>query len=106
MAPNQPAAPSRAATTFQEIELALQAAENWAPTLVNVIGEFNPEFAALARFMPLFRIALQGVHTVAQATGVEPMTAQKVVIQHLTPGQPNAPQLTGPPGRPDGSQIG
>ena len=78
--------------TFQEIELALEAANSMLPQLMSVIGAFYPPAAAFAKFLPLINVALIGVDTVAKATG-NYADATTAVVNHLTPGQLNAPAL-------------
>lgn len=41
----------------------------------------------------LLPVAIQAVEAVEKATGKTPEDATKAVIDHLTPGQPNAPSL-------------
>lgn len=78
---------------LQDIEAALQAVESILPTALTVVGTFVPQVAAVSKFLPLIQVLLQGVNVVAQATG-DASTASATVAQHLTPGQPNAPQLS------------
>ena len=82
-------------TTFGEIEAALAVANQELPLLLNAIGTFYPPIGAIAKFLPLIQVALQGVQTVQQAMGPSATTqvATAAVVEHLTPGAPAAPAL-------------
>jgi lysozyme family protein len=82
-------------STIDEIETALQAAEQFLPELLGVLGMFYPPAAMLAKFLPLLPVALQAVNTVSQVTGQPAVASMGTVVNHLTPGQPNSPALTG-----------
>jgi hypothetical protein len=76
-----------------DIEEALQAVNSLLPSVLAVVGTFVPQVAAFSKFLPLIQVALQGVNVVAQATG-NASTAPQTVMDHLTPGAPNAPALS------------
>jgi hypothetical protein len=77
-----------------DIQNALMSIQTILPSLLNVIGIFYAPAAALAKFLPLIQVALQGVETVAKATGTDLNTATQTVQNHLTPGAPNTPALS------------
>lgn len=79
---------------FQDIDATLQAIDGYLPTLLNTIGLFYPPAAAVAKFLPLIHVLIQGVHTVSTATNTDTATAVQTVAQHLVPGEPNAPALS------------
>jgi hypothetical protein len=85
---------STAQVVLADIELAMQGANSFLPDVLTTIGVFYPPAMALAKFLPLLQVALQGVNIVKQAEGVTPATAVAAVIDHLTPGGPLAPALS------------
>jgi hypothetical protein len=85
---------STAQVVLADIELAMQGANSFLPDVLTTIGVFYPPAMALAKFLPLLQVALQGVNIVKQAEGVTPATAVAAVIDHLTPGGPAAPALS------------
>jgi hypothetical protein len=88
---------TNAQVVMADIELALQGANKFLPEVLNTIGLFYPPAMALAKFLPLLQVALQGVNIVADVQGASAATATAAVIDHLTPGAPGAPALDGPP---------
>lgn len=82
-------------TVLQDIENALQSVQTVLPALLNIVGLFYPPAAAISKFLPLITVAIQGVETVAQASGTDLQTATQAVQNHLTPGKPNSPALNG-----------
>jgi hypothetical protein len=79
---------------LKDTELALEAANALLPEILGVVASFYPPAKYLSAFLPLIRFAIQGVDTVAQATGQTTVAATAAVIDHLTPGAPNAPALS------------
>ncbi len=80
--------------TAGEIENGLTVAEEILPTLFGALGMFFPQFAMFAKFLPLLPVLVKAVDTVGQATGAPIHQNIAAVVDHLTPGQPNAPALT------------
>jgi hypothetical protein len=81
-------------STITEIDQALNTATQFLPGLLAFLTQFYPPAGAILPFLPLVQTALQGVETVEQAMGVATSTATQTVINHLTPGAPNAPALS------------
>jgi outer membrane receptor protein involved in Fe transport len=73
--------------TVAEVADVLQALEMLEP----ILATFVPGAAA---WLPLFNIAVQATQTVANDTGKPLQSTITDVINHLTPGQPNAPSLS------------
>jgi lysozyme family protein len=86
---------SAGAIVIGDIEQALTALNQSLPGLLAFVGMFYAPAAAFAKFLPLIQVALTGVETVAQATGVSVASATTAVENHLTPGAANAPALNG-----------
>jgi hypothetical protein len=82
-------------TVLQDVENALQSAQTVLPALLNIVGLFYAPAGALSKFLPLIETAITAVEQVANATGTDLSAAQTAVVNHLTPGQPNAPALNG-----------
>lgn len=80
--------------SLKEIEDALTAADSFLPSILGTIGAFFPPAAALAKFLPLLRVAIQAVRVVQQATGATPQQAATMVVAHLTPGESNTSALS------------
>jgi hypothetical protein len=78
-----------------DIEQALAATQGNLPEILAAIGAVYPPAAALAKFLPLIEVAIKGVQTVQQATGHNAAHSVQAVIEHLTPGDSNAPDLNG-----------
>ncbi len=78
-----------------DIEAALEALNSLLPTIFSVVGTFVPQVAIFAKFLPLIQVAISGVDVVAKATNAANATpAVQSVMDHLTPGAPNAPELS------------
>lgn len=83
-------------STLAEIDQALDALEQFLPTVEGVVSVFDPALVAvLAPFQPLFTAAIKAVDIVAAdaAGGKSLLQSIEDVINHLTPGQPAAPAL-------------
>lgn len=65
-------------------------------TLKDAAPVIAKNYPALAKFLPLFGIALHAVHVVEEATGHDTSGAVGSVASTLVPGSANAPALTGP----------
>ncbi|HKD44697.1 MAG TPA: hypothetical protein VKD24_03500 [Candidatus Angelobacter sp.] len=79
---------------FDQINADLQLAQAELPQLLSVLSIFFPPLKAAIPFLSLIPVVIQAVQTVQAATGGTPASATAAVVQHLTPGQPNAPALT------------
>lgn len=78
-----------------DIQEALTALESILPEALTIVGTFWAPAGAVAKFLPLIQVLLQGVNTVATATGAQSAApAVQSVMDHLTPGAPNAPELS------------
>jgi hypothetical protein len=81
--------------TIKEVDQALQVADDILPIVFSALTPFFPAVGAFAKFMPLLKVAITGVDTVAQATSHPLNLAMSEVSDHLTPGAPNSPSLSG-----------
>ena len=81
---------------LQDVDLALQALGSSLPAILGAVALFNPQVAAFMQFLPEIEAAIKATDTVAQALGTsDTNVAGAAVVQHLTPGQPNSPALSG-----------
>jgi len=78
------------------IDQALNAANTFLPSFLSFLGMFYAPANALVPFLPLIQTALNGVEIVEQNMGLATAQATQTVIDHLTPGAPNATALNGP----------
>lgn len=78
------------------IDQALNTANEFLPSLLQFASMFYAPAAALTPFLPLISTALHGVEQIETAMGVATPEATQQVIDHLTPGAPNSPVLSGP----------
>jgi GH24 family phage-related lysozyme (muramidase) len=94
--PEEPSVSTPAGSTpgvLDEIEAALQAAENELPQLLSVLSIFIPGLKALTPFLGLLPVAIEAVDAINKATGMGQHAAIAGVVQTLTPGQPGAAAL-------------
>jgi lysozyme family protein len=81
-------------TVLSEIEQVINTVSGFLPQAIMFIANFYPPAKALLAFLPLIQVAIQAVRALQQATGQSTAAATAAVIDHLTPGQPNAPALS------------
>jgi lysozyme family protein len=84
------------ADVLNEVEGALEGANKILPTIIGVLGTFIPQLRVLTPFLSLLPNVIQAVQAIQTATGADHGAAASAVINHLTPGAPNSPVLSGP----------
>jgi hypothetical protein len=86
--------------TLAEIDQALKIVNEVMPTALGAVSFFFPQAAVITPFLPLFQQVISAVDIVQQDTGKPVLDVIQDVINHLTPGQPNAPALSPTPAVP------
>jgi hypothetical protein len=78
-----------------EVDAVLKQIDGVLPVITGGVSIFMPSAAgALTVLQPVFETAVKAVDVVAQDTGKPLSTVIQDVINHLTPGKPDAPSLS------------